>query len=139
VCPSPTRSPTDVIVSTPSVRYARNRKSPTRPKSPAARVGLSQVTAYVIAEIEVTDPEGYEAYKALSGPALAAHGGRFIVRGGAAELMEGEGAPIRVVVLAFESMDAARAWYHSETYQEAARVRQRTARSRFVLVEGMPS
>lgn len=95
------------------------------------------MTAYVLAEIDVCDPVGYEEYKTLSGEAVAEFGGRFLARGGAADLLEGVGAPARVVVLEFPSTKAAQAWYHSELYQRAAAIRQAHADSRFLLVDGL--
>ena len=92
--------------------------------------------AYVICDIEVTDPAAYERYRALSTEALAAHGGRFVVRGGAAEVLEGDRAPGRLVVLEFADVDAARRWYDSPEYRAAREARQNAARGTFVLVEG---
>lgn len=93
--------------------------------------------AYVLVEMAVTDPEGFEAYKALAGPALAAHGGRYLARGGPAELLEGAGQPRRVVLMEFPDADAARAWYSSPEYLEARAARAESATARFVLVEGI--
>lgn len=92
--------------------------------------------AYVIVDIEVTDPVQYEAYRKLSGPAAAAYGGRFIVRGGATEVLEGDRVPHRVVVLEFPDVAAARAWYDSPEYREARAARENAARGSLVLVEG---
>jgi uncharacterized protein (DUF1330 family) len=92
--------------------------------------------AYVICDIEVTDAAAYEGYKALSGPALAAHGGTFLVRGGATEVLEGERQPNRVVVLEFPDAETARRWYHSPEYEEAKRARAGAATGSFILVEG---
>jgi uncharacterized protein (DUF1330 family) len=93
--------------------------------------------AYVICEISVSDPEAYETYKALSGPAVAEHGGVYIARGGAADLLEGVGPPNRVVLLEFPSMDAARGWYDGTSYRAARAARADAATARFVLVEGI--
>lgn len=93
--------------------------------------------AYIIANIEVTDPVGYEEYRRLAGATLAAYGGRFLVRGGAVETLEGEWQPRRLIVLEFESLEQVRQWYHSPEYQEAKAVRERTARSNIVMVEGL--
>jgi uncharacterized protein (DUF1330 family) len=92
--------------------------------------------AYVICDIDVLDPDAYEGYKRLSGPAAAAHGGRFLVRGGAAEVLEGERTPNRVVILEFPDMETARAWYESPEYGEARAARAGAATASFVLVEG---
>ena len=93
--------------------------------------------AYVICDIDVTDPAAYEEYKALSGPALELHGGRFLVRGGAVATLEGDWHPSRVVVAEFADSDAARRWWESPEYAAARRARQSAAIARFVLVEGL--
>jgi uncharacterized protein (DUF1330 family) len=94
------------------------------------------MTAYVLVEIRVTDPEAFETYKALSTTALAAHGGTYLARGGATELLEGDPEPERVTLLEFPSADAARAWYDSPEYRLAREARAGAATARFVLVEG---
>ena len=91
---------------------------------------------YVIVELDVTDPEAFEEYRALSGPAAAANGATYLARGGAAELLEGTGDPKRVVLLEFADADAARAWYDSDEYTAARAAREGAATGRFVLVEG---
>jgi uncharacterized protein (DUF1330 family) len=95
------------------------------------------MAAYVIANIRVTDPEGYEDYKKLSGPSLQAYGGRFLVRGGETGILEGEWAPGRVVVLEFPDADRARAWWDSEEYDRARQIRHRTATADLILVQGV--
>ena len=92
--------------------------------------------AYVIANIDVHDPEGYEAYKALSGPAAAAYGGRFVARGGATEVLEGDWEPHRVVVLEFPDLATARRWYDSPEYREARAARATTATASLIVTEG---
>ena len=94
------------------------------------------MTAYVIAEVSVTDPEGYEQYKPLAGASVAASGGTYEVRGGAVESLEGEPVSGRIVVLRFESLQAARDWYNSDDYQAALPLRQAAALSRVFIVEG---
>jgi uncharacterized protein (DUF1330 family) len=96
-----------------------------------------RVTAYVIVDIEVTDPAGYEEYKQLAAPTVAAHGGRYVVRGGAAETLEGDWVPWRLVVLEFENVEQARRWWSSPEYTAARAVRQRTARTNMVVVAGL--
>jgi uncharacterized protein (DUF1330 family) len=93
--------------------------------------------AYVIAETEVTDPEQYEKYKAASPGAIAAGGGRFIVRGGELAVLEGDWQPSRLVVLEFEDLAAAKRWYESEVYQEAKKLREGAAHLRMVAVQGV--
>lgn len=92
--------------------------------------------AYLIAEIEVTDPSAYEQYKALTPAAIAKHGGRFIVRGGKVETREGDWKPQRLVVVEFPSLEAARKFYDSPEYAPALAIRLRAARSRLVIAEG---
>lgn len=94
--------------------------------------------AYVCVEIEVHDPATYETYKKLAPPSIAQYGGRYIVRGGETETLEGDWDPKRFVILEFDSMGAARAWYHSPEYSEARAIRQRCASGRMLLVEGLP-
>ena len=92
--------------------------------------------AYVVCNITVTDPKQYETYKELSTAALAANGGRFLVRGGAVEVLEGSPPSGRLVVLEFDSADAARQWYESPEYRAARAARQQAATGSFVLVVG---
>jgi uncharacterized protein (DUF1330 family) len=94
------------------------------------------MTAYVIAEVSVTDAEGYEMYKPLAGASVVANGGSYAVRGGAVESLEGEPVTGRVVVLRFDSMEAARDWYNGDGYQAALPLRQAAATSRVFIVEG---
>ena len=92
--------------------------------------------AYVIANIEVTDPEQYEEYKRLAGPSVAEYDGRYLVRGGAAEVLEGEWEPKRVVVLEFPSLEREREWWNSASYAAAIGIRHAAARSQLILVGG---
>ncbi|HEY1781749.1 MAG TPA: DUF1330 domain-containing protein [Roseiarcus sp.] len=91
---------------------------------------------YVIARVDVTDPEAYARYAAAAGRAIAEHGGKPLARGGRSEALEGK-ARARNVVLEFESYDAARAYYHSEQYQAAKALREGAAEMEMVLVEGV--
>ena len=93
------------------------------------------MAAYLIAEVDVIDTKAYEAYRPLAAAAIARHGGRYVVRGGRTEALEGE-QPHRVVVLEFPTMDAALAFYVSPDYGEARKIRESAARSRVFLVEG---
>lgn len=97
------------------------------------------MTAYVIVEVDVTDPERYERYKAATPATLAAAGGRFLVRGGELTVLEGDWQPSRVVVLEFEDLAAAERWYESEAYQAAKKLREGGARMRMVAVQGVES
>ena len=93
--------------------------------------------AYVIVEVDVTDPAGYEDYKKMVPPSLAAYDGRFVVRGGACETLEGSWQPKRVVVLEFPSVARARQWWASDGYSAAKALRQRTAKTQMIVVEGV--
>ena len=95
------------------------------------------MSAYVIVDVEITDPEGYEEYKRLAAPAIAACGGRYLARGGAVEVLEGNWTPGRLVVLEFDSLEAARGWLESPVYRGARALRHRTARTNMVVIEGV--
>lgn len=92
--------------------------------------------AYWIAHVTVTDPEAYTGYQALVPAAFAAHGARFLARGGAHEVLEGP-ALDRHVVIEFPSLAAARACYHSPEYQAAKARRDGAAMAHVVIVEGL--
>ncbi len=92
--------------------------------------------AYIIVEIEIHDPETYEEYKKLTPISLAAYGGKFIVRGGKTETLEGEWQPQRIVVLEFPTVERAKEWWASEEYAPAKNLRQRTAHTKMIVVEG---
>ena len=94
------------------------------------------MAAYVLVEVEVTDPATYEEYKQLTPASLAAYGGKFIVRGGACETLEGHWKPNRVVVLEFPSVEQAKAWWNSPEYSKAKAIRQRAANTRMIVLEG---
>jgi uncharacterized protein (DUF1330 family) len=95
--------------------------------------------AYLIVETDIHDPEQYEHYKAASPAAVEAGGGRFVVRGGELAVLEGDWHPKRLVVVEFESLEAAKRFYESDRYQEAKRLREGAADLRMVAVEGLPS
>ena len=94
------------------------------------------MTAYLIARVEVLDPDAYKRYTARSPAAIAAHGGRFIVRGGPVEALEGPEENRRVVVIEFPSRDAAAIFYRSIEYQEIVGLRHAAAISELILVDG---
>jgi uncharacterized protein (DUF1330 family) len=94
-------------------------------------------SAYVIAHVEVTNPEQYEDYKKLSTIAMKAHGAEVCIRGGKVEVLEGDWAPSRMVMLKFPSVDQARAFYDSVEYQAAKKARQGAAVMRMIVVEGV--
>ena len=92
--------------------------------------------AYIVVEVEVEDPVRYEDYKKMVPPSLAAYGGRFLVRGGQVENLEGDWAPKRLVMVEFPSVDQAKAWWSSAEYAEAKALRQATAKTQMIVVEG---
>jgi uncharacterized protein (DUF1330 family) len=93
---------------------------------------------YLVAEIEVTDPDAYKGYAAKAGPIITACGGKYLVRGGMVESLEGEAPRPRFVIVEFNSMEAARACYYSPAYQAVAPIRQNASNSRFWLSAGLP-
>jgi uncharacterized protein (DUF1330 family) len=95
------------------------------------------MTAYVIASVNVTDTEKYKAYQALTPAAIAKHGGRFVVRGGAMEVLEGNWSRPRVVVLEFDSMEAAKIFYNSPDYVAARNERAGAAEFSMIVVQGV--
>jgi uncharacterized protein (DUF1330 family) len=96
-----------------------------------------RMPAYVIVDIEVTDPVRYEEYKRLAHETVLAYGGRYVVRGGTAERLEGSWEPHRIVVLEFPDAERARAWWSSQEYRPAKALRAETATSDMILVEGV--
>lgn len=93
--------------------------------------------AYVIADIDITDPERYKDYTAHTTASIAKHGGRWVVRGGATEVLEGNWEPGRIVVIEFPDVDAARTWFNSDEYQELAAIRREASTARLLVVEGV--
>jgi uncharacterized protein (DUF1330 family) len=92
--------------------------------------------AYIVTQIEVEDPVRYEDYKPMVPPSLVPYGGRFIVRGGQVETLEGEWAPKRFVMVEFPSVEQAKAWWASPEYAEAKALRHSAAKSEMIVVEG---
>ena len=95
------------------------------------------MSAFVIVDIEVTEPAGYEEYKKLAPPAVALYGGKYVARGGKNETLEGEWRPDRLVILEFPSMEQAKAWVNSAEYAPARAMRHKYARSKMGVVEGV--
>ena len=93
--------------------------------------------AYVIAEVDVTDPQAYEQYKVLSTQAIVEAGGEGLVRGGPVHPVEGEWTPSRIVVIAFASVAHARQFYDGERYRQARQARTHAARMRLIIAEGV--
>lgn len=93
-------------------------------------------SAYIIANVDVTDPQQYEEYKRLSSIAMKTHGAEVCIRGGKVEVLEGDWAPSRFVMLKFASVDKARAFYQSVEYEAARKAREGAAVMRMIIVEG---
>ena len=93
--------------------------------------------AYVVVETDIHDPAQYELYKQASPAAVAAGGGRFIVRGGEIAVLEGDWRPTRLVLLEFPDLESAKRFYNSPEYQAAKRLREGAAGFNMVAVEGL--
>jgi uncharacterized protein (DUF1330 family) len=95
------------------------------------------MSAYVIVDVEVRNPEQYSKYKSLVEPTIEAYGGRYLARGGHTEILEGEWSPNRIVVLEFESVEQAKAWWSSEEYRVPKEIRQRNSTTQMIVTEGL--
>ena len=95
------------------------------------------MSAYVVLDITVNDPDRYEDYKKLAPPTIEAYGGKYLARGGQMEILEGDWQPNRVVILEFDSIEMAKNWINSSEYSEARALRHQTATSHAVVVEGL--
>jgi len=93
--------------------------------------------AYIIAEVSIHNPVEYEDYKKLTPESLKPYDGKFIVRGGKSETLEGEWNPERIVVIEFPDMGKANEWWNSEGYAPAKALRQRTSYTKMILVPGI--
>lgn len=96
------------------------------------------MTAYVIVDIEVTDPVNYETVKILTPPIVTKYGGEYLSRGGITEVVEGDWHPKRLVIIAFENSDKAKAWLNSPEFAPIRELRAKTATTRMVLTESDP-
>ena len=94
------------------------------------------MAAYVIVQIDVHDQATYGEYTKLVGPTLVKYGGRAIVRGGKTETLEGSWSPKRLVILEFDSVEQAKKWWNSPEYAPAKAMRQRSAKTEMLVVEG---
>ena len=92
--------------------------------------------AYIIVDVTITNPERYADYRKLTGPSLIPYDGKFIVRGGARETLEGEWNSTRVVVIEFPSMEKAKAWWSSGQYAPAKAIRQSASVTNMIVIEG---
>jgi len=95
------------------------------------------MSAYVISEVEVRDPAGFEAYRTIAAKAIAQYGGRYLVRGGAANVAEGGPPPNTIIVVEFPTMERLPEWYASPEYAQALKVRQTALDRRLIFVEGV--
>lgn len=95
------------------------------------------MAAYIIVEVTVHDPVEYENYKKFTPATITAFDGKFIVRGGQTEMLEGDWKPCRIVVLEFPTLQRAKEWWHSDNYAEAKQIRQKAASSKMIVVEGI--
>jgi uncharacterized protein (DUF1330 family) len=93
--------------------------------------------AYVAVQVTVKDPERYDRYKQLAPASIAAYGGRYLVRGAPPETLEGTWSPSRFVILEFPSVARAKEWWSSADYAGAKALRQATAHTEMILVEGL--
>ncbi len=94
------------------------------------------MTAYVISDIDVQDPEGYKEYIKAAPPTVQMFGGRYLARGGPNETLEGEWQAKRLVILEFEDLQKAKAWVNSTEYAPARALRHKYAKTNMVVVEG---
>jgi len=94
------------------------------------------MAAYIVVEVDVKDPERYADYRTMVPASLAVYGGKFLIRGGQVENLEGDWEPQRFVMIQFESVDQAKRWWDSEEYRQARNLRQATSDTRMIVVEG---
>jgi len=95
------------------------------------------MAAYFIADVDVTDPEVFEQYRGQVGATIEKYGGKYLVRGGAVEKMEGDWTPNRLVIVEFESMERAKEWYYSEEYKGPMALRHKSANTKLIFVAGL--
>ena len=91
--------------------------------------------AYVVVQVEVTDPAKYEKYKQMVPPSIQKYGGRLLVEGGAVHTLEGTRSARRFVIIHFDSVERAKAWWGSPEYRDAKLLRQASARTEMICVE----
>ena len=95
------------------------------------------MAAYVIADVTVTDPAGYEDYRRRVPATIEKYGGRFIARGGTIEVLEGDWKPSRLVIIEFPTAEEARAWWNSPEYAAARAIRQATSEGTLLILQGL--
>lgn len=96
------------------------------------------MTAYVISDVEIVDPNSIGQYRSLAEASIAKYGGRYVVRGGTIDPVEGNWTPKHIVVVEFPSLERVRAWYRSPEYAEALKVRRHALDRRLIFVDGVP-
>ena len=97
------------------------------------------MSAYIVVQVDIRDPERFAEYRTMVPASLEAYGGRFLARGGATQTLEGDWQPPRLVILEFDSVDQAKRWWDSEEYREARDLRQASADTQMVVIEGYES
>jgi uncharacterized protein (DUF1330 family) len=97
----------------------------------------AKMSAYVVSEVEMRDAADLEAYRTIAAKTIAHYGGRYLVRGGAANLIEGAPAPKTIIVVEFPTMERLREWYASPEYAETLKLRQTALDRRLIFVEGV--
>jgi len=95
------------------------------------------MVAYVLAEVEITNPEGYKEYTAVVPATIAQYGGKFLVRGGAATPLEGDWPQVRRVIIEFASKDQALKWFNSPEYEKPMAMRRANSKGRLVILDGV--
>ena len=96
------------------------------------------MSAYVVLDVEILDPQAYEDYKALAPASIAAFGGSYLARGGRTEVLEGTHTPNRIVILRFDTVERVKQWLESAQYRPAKEIRHRAARTSMIVIEGLP-
>ena len=96
------------------------------------------MAAYVLAEVEVTNPDGYKEYTAHVPATIARYGGRFLVRGGPSEALEGDWSKVRRVIIEFPDVETAKRWWNSPEYEKPKAMRRANSKGRLILLEGAP-
>ena len=97
------------------------------------------MAAFVIADVDVKDPDKFKEYSKLTPNILKTYGGRYLVRGGYVEVVEGTWTPNRLVVMEFESIAQLKRWYNSPDYTDALKIRQGSSESNVIVAEGVES
>lgn len=95
------------------------------------------MAGYVVAQVNIEDPEQYGEYKKLVAATVEAHGGKFLVRGGDTEVLEGAWSDGRFVIIEFDNVDQAKEWWSSEAYESAKTIRQKAAKTNMLVAAGI--